>query len=86
MWFIHYKNFSRIKWLIIIKPDNMNNRFYYVYLIAGTIALILLVYQLVTQHNAGINLYNLAGYVFAVVILYYLAFKTYHEKKDKEMM
>jgi len=64
----------------------MNNRFYYVYLIAGTIALIFLIYQLFTQHATGINLWNLGGDIFLVVVLYYLAFKAYHEKKDKEMM
>ena len=64
----------------------MNNKFYYVYLIGGTIALILLIYQAFTSHPNGINLYNLAGYITATIILYYLAFKTYHEKKDKELM
>jgi uncharacterized membrane protein (DUF2068 family) len=64
----------------------MNSRFYYVYLIAGTIALILLIYQLFAQHIATISVWNLAGDIFLVVVLYYLAFKTYHEKKDKEMM
>ena len=64
----------------------MNNRFYYVYLIGGTIALILLIYQAFAQHTTGINWYNLAGYIIATILLYYMAFKTYHEKKDKEMM
>jgi len=64
----------------------MNNKFFYVYLIAGTFAFILFIYQLFTQHGAQINLWNLAGDIFLVVILFYLAFKTYHEKKDKEMM
>lgn len=64
----------------------INNKFYYVYLIAGSVALILLIYQLATQHKAGIDIWNLGGYIFLTVILYYLAYKTYHEKKDKEMM
>jgi predicted membrane protein len=64
----------------------MNNRFYYVYLIAGSIALLLFIYQLFSSHNADVNLYNLMGYIIAVIILYYLAYKTYHEKKDKELM
>jgi len=64
----------------------MKNKFFYVYLIAGTFSLILFLYQIFTQHSANINLWNLAGDIILVVILYYLAFKTYHEKKDKEMM
>jgi len=64
----------------------MNNKFFYVYLIAGTFSLILFLYQIFAQHSANINLWNLAGDMVLVVILYYLAFKTYHEKKDKEMM
>jgi hypothetical protein len=64
----------------------MNNRFYYLYLIAGSIALIFLLYQLFTRHANAINWWNLSGDIFLVVVLYYLAYKTYHEKKDKEMM
>lgn len=64
----------------------MNNRFYYLYLIAGSVALIFLLYQLFTYHIHGIDIWNLAGDIFLVVVLYYLAYKTYHEKKDKEMM
>lgn len=64
----------------------MNNRFYYLYLIAGSIALIFLLYQLFSQHRNGVDIWNLAGDIFLVVVLYYLAYKTYHEKKDKEMM
>jgi hypothetical protein len=64
----------------------MNNKFYYIYLVAGTIALILFVYQLLTAHTNGINLWNLSGDIFMVVVLYYLAYKTYHEIKDKELM
>lgn len=64
----------------------MNNKFYYLYLIGGSIALIFLVYQLFAEHKQDINLWNLAGDIFLVVVLYYLAYKTYHEKKNKEMM
>ncbi|MES2279684.1 MAG: hypothetical protein V4592_26855 [Bacteroidota bacterium] len=64
----------------------MNNKFYYVYLAGGTVALILFIYQLFATHATTVNPYNLAGYIFAIVVLFYLAYKTYHEKKDKEMM
>lgn len=64
----------------------MNKRFYYIYLIAGTIALILFLYQLFSQHTATVSLWNLTGNILLTVVLYYLAYKTYHEKKDKELM
>ncbi|GAB3904367.1 hypothetical protein [Mucilaginibacter boryungensis] len=64
----------------------MNNKFYYVYLIAGSIALILFIYQLFMMHSTGYNLWNMSGDIFLTIVLYYLAFKTYHEKKDKELM
>jgi hypothetical protein len=38
------------------------------------------------MHTAGYNFWNMGGDIFLTVVLYYLAFKTYHEKKDKEMM
>jgi hypothetical protein len=64
----------------------MNNKFFYIYLIAGTVALILFVYQLFTRHTLNFNVWNLSGDMLLAVLLYYLAYKTYHEKKDKELM
>jgi hypothetical protein len=63
----------------------MNPKFLILYLIAGTVALILVIYQAVTTHsdlNTGRIVLNLIISVF----FYYLAYKTYHEKKDKELM
>jgi len=64
----------------------MSSKFFYLYLLAGTIALILLFCDVYMPHGKAINAYGLSGYAFAVIALYYLAFKTYHEKKDKELM
>ncbi|MDB5139150.1 MAG: hypothetical protein JWR12_1066 [Mucilaginibacter sp.] len=63
----------------------MNPKFLILYLIAGTVALILVIYKAVTTYsdlNTGGILLNLIISVF----FYYLAYKTYHEKKDKELM
>ncbi|MDB5007000.1 MAG: hypothetical protein JWP45_1393 [Mucilaginibacter sp.] len=63
----------------------MNPKFLILYLIAGTVALILVIYQAVTTYsdlNTGRIVLNLIISVF----FYYLAYKTYHEKKDKELM
>ncbi|QKJ30375.1 hypothetical protein HQ865_11605 [Mucilaginibacter mali] len=64
----------------------MYNKFLYIYLICGTVALLLFIYQLFNTHIHGINLWNMGGDLFMVMALYYLAYKTYHEKKDKELM
>lgn len=64
----------------------MINKFFYFYLLAGTVALILFLYQLIAQYKTGVNVWNLLGDILLAVALYYLAFKTYHEKKDKETM
>lgn len=64
----------------------MDCKFFYLYLAAGTVALVLLFCEVYMPHARAINGYGLSGYVFAVIALYYLAFKTYHEKKDKELM
>jgi hypothetical protein len=63
----------------------MNPKFLILYCVAGTLALLLTIYQLVKTYpviNIGIVILNLVMCVF----FYYLAYKTYHEKKDKELM
>ena len=64
----------------------MNNRFFYIYFIGGTLALILLLYQVFAHQKTAMVWYDLSGYIIAALLLYYLAYKTYHEKKDKELM
>lgn len=57
----------------------------YLYLIAATLALALVIYQLIT----GYPNYNTARIVLNGVMslcFYYLAYKTYHTHKDKELM
>jgi hypothetical protein len=63
----------------------MSYKFFYLYLAGGTIALLLLIYQIFTYYpdlsDAGIFL-NL----IPVLLLYYMAFKVRREKEDKDLM
>lgn len=57
----------------------------YLYLIAATLALILMVYQLIAFYPA----YNIGRVVLNAAMslsFFYLAYKAYHTKKDKELM
>jgi hypothetical protein len=63
----------------------MNRKYLVLYLIAGSLALVLVVYQLITSHPN----YNYGRITLDAVIalfFYYLSYKTYHEKKDDELM
>ncbi|NCD71267.1 hypothetical protein [Mucilaginibacter agri] len=62
-----------------------NSRFFYLYLIGGIAALALLIYNVVINYPA-VMFTSIAFEAFMVIVLFYLANKTYHEKKDKEMM
>jgi len=55
------------------------------YLIAAIIATIVVVYEVFSTYP-DINTGKLAISAIIDVFFYYLAFKTYHEKKDKELM
>jgi hypothetical protein len=63
----------------------MNPKFLILYFIAGTLALLLIVYQVVTEYP-NLNLRGIGLNLVMCLFFYYLAYKTYHEKKDKELM
>jgi hypothetical protein len=63
----------------------MNPKFLILYLIAGTVALILVIYQVITTYPA-VNIGRLVLNAVICLFFYYLSYKTYHEKKDKELM
>jgi hypothetical protein len=63
----------------------MSSKYLILYLAAGTLALFLVIYQLITT-NPALNLGRIALNSVISIFFYYLAFKTYHEKKDKELM
>jgi len=62
----------------------MNRKYLILYIIAGSCALIIAVYRSIAVYH-GFN-YRAALNLLMAVIFYYLAYKTYHEKKDSEMM
>jgi len=63
----------------------MNPKFKVLYIIAGTLALLLAIYQLFTD-KPSINVPRISLNIVMSLFFYYLAYKTYHEKKDKELM
>jgi hypothetical protein len=63
----------------------MNPKFLILYLIAGTLALILVIYQVFDTYP-NLNLRIIALNSVISLFFYYLSYKTYHEKKDKELM
>ena len=63
----------------------MNPKYLILYIAAGTFALILVVYQLITTYS-NLNTARLGLNTVIALFFYYLAYKTYHEKKDKELM
>ena len=72
-------------WLFENKYFNMNPKFVILYLIAATLALILVIYQVVTTYPT-LNTGRIALNSILSLFFFYLAYKTYHEKKDKELM
>jgi hypothetical protein len=68
-----------------LKLHNMNQKYLVLYLIAATLALLLVIYQGITTYPS-INYSRLGLNVIISLFFYYLAYKTYHEKKDQELM
>ncbi len=63
----------------------MNYKFFYLYLIGGAIAVGLLIYDLMrTWPKTTIS--DLILDILPAILLFYLAYKTYHEKNDQELM
>ena len=63
----------------------MSGKFFYLYLVGGTVALLLLLYGLITAYP-NINGSGAFFYVIPTVLLYYMAYKTWHVKNDGELM
>jgi len=64
----------------------MNNKFFYLYLAGALLALGLLTKDIIGSypHMPGIG--DILLDTVPAGLFFYLAFKTYHEKKDKELM
>lgn len=67
------------------KRNIMSKKFFYLYLIGGIIALILLVKDIITTYPAMISARDIAFDIIPAGLLFYLAFKTYQEKNDQEL-
>lgn len=63
----------------------MNPKYLTLYLIAATLALALTIYLAITTYPA-VNVGKVSLNAIISLFFYYLAYKTYHEKKDKELM
>jgi len=63
----------------------MSYKFFYLYLAGGTIALLLLIYQLVAYYPL-LNNFGVLLNLIPVLLLYYLAYKVRREKEDKDLM
>jgi hypothetical protein len=67
------------------KLNIMSKKFFYLYLIGGIIAVILLVKDIVTAYPSMIATRDIAFDIVPALLLFYLAFKTYQEKNDQEL-
>ncbi|MDP9079113.1 MAG: hypothetical protein M3O71_16925 [Bacteroidota bacterium] len=63
----------------------MNPKYRILYLIAGILALGLVIYQAITTYPA-LNYPRLVLNTIISIFFFYLSYKTYHEKKDGELM
>ncbi len=63
----------------------MSFKFFYLYLIGGTVVLALLIYQVIVNRD-NLSISGVLFNVIPIILLYYLAFKVYQEKKHKDLM
>jgi hypothetical protein len=63
----------------------MSKKYFYLYLIGGIIAVILLVKDIITAYPSMIATRDIAFDIVPALLLFYLAFKTYQEKNDQEL-
>lgn len=64
----------------------MSKRFVYLYLIGGIIAIVVFIFDLVNITPAKMTSGRWALDIGPIILFLYLSYKTYHEKKDKELM
>jgi len=63
----------------------MSYKFFYLYLAGATIALLLLIYQIIVYYPA-LSTADVVFNALIVLALYYLAYKVRREKEDKDLM
>jgi len=64
----------------------MNKRFTYLYLIGGIIAIGLFIFDLINITAQKMTISRWVLDIGPIILFLYLSYKTYHEKKDKELM
>jgi hypothetical protein len=64
----------------------MGNKFFYLYLAGGILAISLLTKDIINNYPNTPTISDILLDAIPAVLLFYLAFKTYREKKDKELM
>ena len=64
----------------------MKNKFFWLYLAGALLAIGLLVKDIITSRPKIPGIGDILLDTVPAILFFYLAFKTYHEKKDKEMM
>ena len=63
----------------------MNPKYLTLYLIATTLAILLAIYQVVRTYPV-LDTQKIVLNILTALFFGYLAYKTYHEKKDQELM
>ena len=63
----------------------MSGKFFLLYLVGGTVAMALLIYEIIVAYP-NVNGQGALFYIIPTLLLYYMAYKTYHVKKDGELM
>lgn len=63
----------------------MNPKFRYLYIIIGSILLVTLIVQVISSYP-DVSAQGVLLNALPALLFYYLAYKTYHEKKDSELM
>jgi len=63
----------------------MNKKYLTLYIIAGTVVVLLGTYKFITEYP-NFSIFRALLHLVIAVVFYYMAYKTYHEKKDNELM
>ena len=63
----------------------MANKYFYLYLTLAIAGLCIVIYEIVTQYPY-VDYESVSGEALPGILMAYLAYKSYHEKKDGELM
>jgi len=63
----------------------MNKKYLILYIVAGTIVVLLGTYKFIAAYP-DFSIFRTLLHLVIAIVFYYMAYKTYHEKKDSELM